>query len=172
MATEHDHPGTDGGGWSAGPISTQSPTRPHRFRLPRWRVFTWFILAFNVLMLIWVISAIASHASTCHGLTGEALTNCEATNVGVGIAATLLFVFWALGDVIFGVLWLITRPRTRTCPVCGNGVKRGMTVCQSCGYDFAQQLRGQPPSVGWGKASAPVRPQPGRPGEASNWRKE
>ena len=52
-------------------------------------MFTWFILAFNALMLVWVISAIASHATTCHGLTGNALTTREGGNVGVGLAATL-----------------------------------------------------------------------------------
>lgn len=128
---------------SAGQSATGNPRRPHRFR-PRWRVFTWFVLAFNAFMLAWVVGVITSHASTCHGLTGSALTNCELDNTGIGIAATLLIVLWALGDVILGVLWLVTRPRTRVCPVCGNTVKRGWTQCR-CGYDFALQARALPP---------------------------
>ena len=170
MATRHDSSGPDQGAWSTSPAAHQ-PARSRRFRLPRRRVFTWVILAFNALMLVWVISAIASHASTCHGLTGRALTTCEADNVGVGLAATLLFVLWALGDVILGVLWLVTRPRTRTCPVCGSDVKLGMTQCRRCGYDFAQQLRAQPPAAGWGQPDAPTQPQPLRPDEAARWRK-
>jgi len=171
MATRHDPPGLEEGAWSTDPAVPREPTRSHRFRLPRWRVFTWFILAFNTLMLAWVIDAIASHASTCHGLTGDALTNCEAGNVGVGLAVTLLFVFWALGDVILGVLWLVTRPRTRTCPVCGSSVKRGMTQCRRCGYDFAQQFHAQSPAAGWGQAAAPTQPQLRRPDDAPDWRK-
>lgn len=170
MATKHDPPGPGEGGWSAGPMESRPPTPSHRFRLPRWRIFTWIILAFNILMLIWVVSAIASHASTCHGLTGDALTNCEATNVGVGLAATLLFVFWALGDVILGVLWLITRPQTRACPVCGDSVKRGMTQCSRCGYDFAQQFRVRPPTTGWGQPVPPTQPQPKQSGKPPDWR--
>ena len=148
----------------------RSPEPAVRRHFPRWRPFTWVILAFNVVMLAWIISAIASHASTCHGLTGTALTDCEASNTGVGIAATLLFIFWALGDVILGVLWLITRPRTRTCPVCGNGVKRGVTWCPHCGFDFARQFEGQSlqspdphgdrqqSSQGWGQGAGQAQP--------------
>ena len=171
MATRHHSSGPDEVTWTTDPAARQ-PARSHRARLPRWRVFTWFILAFNVFMLIWVVWAIAAHASTCHNLTGDALTNCEAGNVGVGLAATLLFVFWALGDVILGVLWLITRPRTRMCPVCGTSVQRGMTRCRRCGYDFTQQLRTQPPppTADWGQPAAPTAAQPRRPGEAPGWR--
>lgn len=119
---------------------------PRRPRLPRWRVFTWVILVFNLLMLIWIVTAVSANARDCSGLTGDALTNCQANNVGTGIGATLVFVLWALGDVILGVLWLVTRPRVRDCPVCGNGVRRGEMRCRTCGYDFTQQLR--PPSPG------------------------
>lgn len=145
MATQHGFPTPEGGAWR-GPGIPPQQSRQHRFRLPRWRVFTWFILAFNVVMLVWIIVGISSTASTCDGLTGDALTNCQAGNVGVGLGATLLFIFWALGDVILGVLWLVTRPRTRMCPTCGNSVKRGMTQCRRCGYDFAQQFGAQPGS--------------------------
>lgn len=174
MATQPD-PRRDA--WPSAPTPGPGSNRSRRFA-PRWRVFTWFILAFNILMLAWVIGAIASHASTCHGLTGNALTNCEAGNVGVGVAATLLFVFWALGDVILGVLWLVTRPRTRICPVCGNGVKRGVTQCR-CGYDFVRQYRvpppgppqqAQPPPATWGPPPASARPRSGGPGEAPHRR--
>lgn len=97
-------------------------------------------------MLIWVVSGIAANASTCSGQAGNALTDCQARNVGVGLAVTILITIWALGDVILGVLWLITRPRTRDCPVCGNSVRRGMTQCMTCGFDFAQQMRAQSPA--------------------------
>ena len=68
MATRHDSPGPDQCVWSSSPAA-RPPARSHRFRLPRRRVFTLAILAFNTLMPTWVISAITSHASTCHRLT-------------------------------------------------------------------------------------------------------
>lgn len=101
------------GGWSDqwSPIPPQPP--PVRRKRPRWRVFTWFIIAFNLVMLIWVIAAIAANARNCNGLVGDALTYCDAHNAGVGIGTILLFVFWALGDFILLVLWLVTQPRRR-----------------------------------------------------------
>jgi hypothetical protein len=132
--------------WGAGPPES-GPAKAHRLRFPRWRIFTWVILAFNLIMLIWVISG-ASTGKNCSGLTGEALTNCQAGNVGTGIGVGLLILLWALGDVILGVLWLVTRTRTRDCPVCGNNVRRGVTQCRACGYDFTQQLRPSAPTAG------------------------
>jgi hypothetical protein len=57
--------------------------------------------------------------------------------VGTAIGAGLIIVLWALGDVILGVLWLVTnRKKTRPCPVCGSDVKKGVLSCRQCGYDF------------------------------------
>jgi predicted nucleic acid-binding Zn ribbon protein len=133
---------------------------------PRWRIFTWVILAFNLLMLIWVISGIASNARNCSGLTGDALTNCQAGNVGTGIGVGLLILLWALGDIILGVLWLVTRPRTRDCPVCGNGVRSGMTQCRTCGYDFTQWNRQNQ----WNQqVQSYERDQQGQQGQPDQW---
>ncbi len=156
-------------GWgdpgSPDPTASNRGGRPRRVRLPRWRIFTWVILAFNLIMLIWIIAGVSSNARNCSGLTGDALTNCEAGNVGTGIGATLIFVLWALGDVILGVLWLVTRPRTRDCPVCGNSVRRGMTQCRNCGYDFTQQLRPPSPAAGWTRDADAPQPPVHPPGE-------
>ena len=115
-----------------------------RKRFPQWRIFTWVILAFNVVMLIWVITGIASGES-CSGKTGYDLTQCEAGHAGTGIG------------IILGVLWLITRPHKRECPACGNSVRKGVMQCSACGYDFRQMLQqgGQnrgPPGGGEGGA--------------------
>lgn len=108
-------------------------------RRPHWRPFTWVILVINALFLAWLISGVVSASGNCAGMRGQDLQACQAgTAVGAGIGVAIIVLFWALVDVILGVLWLVTRSRgTRTCPVCGNQVKRGLTVCRSCGYDFA-----------------------------------
>lgn len=125
------------------PPATQAKVR--RQVLPRWRLFTWVILAFNLAMLIWAITG-ASTGKSCEGLTGDALTTCQSSAVGTGIGVTLIVVLWAIGDVILGVLWLVTKPHKRYCPACGNKVPRGVMRCGDCGFDFSQMVRkGRPP---------------------------
>jgi hypothetical protein len=111
--------------------------------LPGWRKFTYVILAFNVLMLVWVIAGIASssgNATDCGSLSQETCNAAE--DVGTGIAVFGVVVLWALVDVILGVVWMVTRGSKRACPVCGNSVKKGMVVCPSCGFDYRRQLQG------------------------------
>jgi hypothetical protein len=113
-------------------------------RFPRFRVFTWIILAINVLFLIWIIGGASSAADNCDGQVGDALEACQAgTAVGAGIGVALIIGLWVAVDLILGILWLITRRKTRDCPVCGNDVKRGQTRCKKCGHDFAQAAQAQ-----------------------------
>lgn len=108
--------------------------------LPDWRILTYVILAFNLLMLIWIISAVTSANGTpedCGSLDAQLCNDAE--SVGAGIAVVLLAVLWALGSIILGVIWLVTnRSKGRPCPVCGNTVKTGAVQCTSCNYDFRQ----------------------------------
>ena len=106
--------------------------------LPGWRKGTYIILIFNLLMLAWVVSGAASASGTptdCGTLSEEACN--AASDVGTGIGVFLLLVLWAIGNVILGVIWLVTnRKKTRDCPVCGHDVKKGVVTCQACGHDF------------------------------------
>src|SRR3954453_19209344 len=126
------------------PQSFQLPHRKRQSagvfpRFPRFRVFTWIILAINVLFLIWIIGGTSSAADNCDGEVGDALSACEAgTAIGAGIGAAMIIGLWVAVDIILGIIWLITRPKTRDCPVCGDYVKRGQTRCKKCGHDFAQ----------------------------------
>jgi hypothetical protein len=111
--------------------------------MPKWRPFTWFIVVINILFLIWVIAGAGSAANTvkdCSSLSGQAKQVCEAGNAGTAagtaIGVGIIIFLWAFVDIILGVIWLVTRPKRRTCPVCGNEVKPGVTVCGKCGYDF------------------------------------
>jgi uncharacterized Zn finger protein (UPF0148 family) len=45
--------------------------------------------------------------------------------------------FWVIGLVIGGIVWLAIRPKNRMCPVCGDEVRRGLMACPSCGHDFS-----------------------------------
>jgi hypothetical protein len=99
----------------------------------KFRIFTWVILAVNVLFLVWIITGISGNASD-----PACTANATACQVGTGIGALLIVFLWVAADVILGILWLVTKPKTRDCPACGRGIKRGVMVCKGCGFDFAQ----------------------------------
>ena len=105
-----------------------------------WRPFTWAVLIVNLLFLIWLIGGIGSgvNEADCEQEATRALRDaCEAgTAVGAGIAAGFIIFLWALVDIILGVVWLVTNRGRRDCPTCGRAVKKGQTVCKSCGHDF------------------------------------
>ena len=127
---------------------------------PRFRVFTWIILAINLIFLIWIITGSASSGSTtaksCAGETGQALQTCQdAGHIGTAIGVGLIIALWVAADVILGILWLVTRRKGRDCPVCGNSVKRGQTQCRKCGHDFALAAQGQ--GYPQGPPQSPVR---------------
>jgi len=118
--------------------------------LPGWRKGTYIILAFNLLMLIWVIGGAATATGTpddCGSLSRKVCN--DASDAGTAVGVGILIVFWALGDIILGVLWLITnRKKTRECPACGTDVKKGTFVCRKCNYDFRSALQNAPQNVG------------------------
>ena len=130
--------------------------------LPGWRIFTYLILIFNLIMLIWVIAGIAGSSGTpsdCGSL--DAATCNDAESVGTGIGIALLILFWALMDVILGVLWLVTnRKKSRSCPVCGQDVRKGVLQCKSCGYDFRSQLQASPAQPGYYEQPGAGQPMP------------
>ncbi len=118
--------------------------------LPGWRIGTYVVLIFNALMLIWVISAVASasgDATDCGTLSQETCN--AARNTGTGIGVFLLIVLWAIVDIILGVIWMVTNNRnpaqsssvaptagsTRACPFCAEPIQRAAVVCRHCGRD-------------------------------------
>jgi len=65
----------------------------------------WAFIAFNLLMAVWVVGGL--HA------VSKIQTHSAAEQIGTGIGATIgvtaLLVVWALGDLILGILVLVTR---------------------------------------------------------------
>jgi hypothetical protein len=103
-----------------------------------WRKLTWFILVVQGLFIYWISAGTASISDSCTGLTGDDLSICEAgTAIGAGLGIGLIIFLWAAADIILGIVWLITNRKSRSCPTCGKDVKKGLTACKSCGYDFA-----------------------------------
>ncbi len=109
--------------------------------LPSWRKGTYIILVFNLFMLAWIIIAASSgsvssgDATNCGSLSQSDCNTAE--GIGTSIAVMLLIPLWALGDIILGVVWLVTNGKKGPdCPVFGNTVKRGLMARKSCGHDF------------------------------------
>jgi hypothetical protein len=71
------------------------------------KVIKWIFIAFNILMLIWIISGMVGA-----GQVSETAVN-DAERAGAAIGATLgigiLLVLWAIGDLILGIFVLFTR---------------------------------------------------------------
>jgi hypothetical protein len=91
--------------------------------MPRWRALTWVIIVFNILFLIGIISDV----SYCSNPQSAAVNGC---NGGLLVSEPMsraidlsIFLFLVIVDLILCFLWLLTRPKTRTCPVCGNDVR-------------------------------------------------
>jgi hypothetical protein len=121
--------------------------------IPRWRKMTWVLLIWVALIVVWIASASGNVSDACDTpeergvLTQE---QCEAAaEVGTGLGLVGVFFIGFIGFIILGLIWIMSRPKRRTCPVCGEDVKKGRTTCPKCGHDFA---------AGYQAASAPAPP--------------
>ena len=69
------------------------------------KVIKWIFIAFNLLMALWLVGGLHS--------ISKMQTFSAAEQIGAGIGATIgvtvLLVLWALGDLILGILVLVTR---------------------------------------------------------------
>ena len=73
---------------------------------------TWALIAWSVLMLIWIIGGASS--TNCGDKPTELEKNaCEA---GTGIGVTALFMLWFVGFVVLSLIWFMTRPRDSASP--------------------------------------------------------
>lgn len=117
-------------------------------KLPRWRKATWALVVWTVLIALWMIAGVAGNdcASEATDLNQSA---CEA---GTGIGVAIIGLFGFFGFVFFALIWLMTRPKNRQCPRCGNDVKKGVMACRSCGFDFSTV--GQQPDTDTGQPTA------------------
>ena len=105
---------------SGGPYSKRKPAdleRARRYRAERegryrarkepsrMRPISWVVVAFNVIMLVWMV------------LIGVEVRNCDPNlaateNCLVGFLMLFVGAFWFVGDVILGIVWLVGWLRT------------------------------------------------------------
>ncbi len=75
------------------------------------RPLTWVILGWNALMAVWLVTGTLSAANdTNTSCVGEFADSCRSgAAIGMGIGIFLILGVAAFGDVILGVVWLVTR---------------------------------------------------------------
>jgi lysylphosphatidylglycerol synthetase-like protein (DUF2156 family) len=107
---------------------------------------TWVLIVWSVVMAIWIIGGITSAGSSNDCAHQTYRGACEAgSTAGTGIAAVALWFIWFFGFLILSLIWFMSRPKGRTCPACGERVKRGRTICPGCQFDFAAAVQHEPP---------------------------
>lgn len=102
---------------------------------------TWVLIVWCGGILAWAIVGGASAAHDCAVQSGDQYLSAhaaqQACNAGAGIGVAAILGIGFFGFVFFALIWFMTRPKGRDCPVCATVVKRGKTRCGSCEYDFA-----------------------------------
>ena len=73
------------------------------------KLVLWGFIGFNLLMLIWLI---AGMGAATEGM--ETMSNAEqaGTAIGAGIGAMMIAGIWGFGDIVLGIMLLVTRPRS------------------------------------------------------------
>jgi hypothetical protein len=115
-------------------VHSQLPLLPAR-RFPKWRTFTWVILALQLPFAGWLTYALSRSDTTCPKDQYEEFCQAGKT-IGTTVGVLSILLIWALVDVILGVSWMVTNDNVRTCPDCGARSKNGCLVCPDCGYEF------------------------------------
>lgn len=71
------------------------------------KIVKWVFIGFNVLMLIWLVSACAAISD----VSQQAVNDAERAGaaIGTGLGMTFLLFIWGVGDVILGMFVLFTR---------------------------------------------------------------
>ncbi|MGX7666062.1 hypothetical protein [Flavobacterium pedocola] len=73
------------------------------------KIVKYTFIVFNLLMLLWFITGVGSAAQTVDGAASEAEQAGAA--IGTGIGAMLIITIWVFGDLILGIMTLLTRPK-------------------------------------------------------------
>ena len=69
------------------------------------KLIKWAFIGFNLLMVVWLVGGLHSVSKIETHSTAEQI----GSGIGATIAVTMLLTLWALGDLILGILVLVTR---------------------------------------------------------------
>ena len=92
------------------------------------RPFGWVIIALNVYFFI------------SYFMNVDTSSTADSTAIGLGF---MFLIFWlAIMNTFLYVIYRVTGTKKRECPACGQTVKKGLTVCPSCNFDFMKAASG------------------------------
>jgi len=102
---------------------------------------SWVLILWCVGIITWIIAGSVSGSNDAkkecaHKAYLSAKDCVEASNVGTGIGAVIILGIGFFGFVFLSLIWFMTKPKTRLCQGCGSRVKKGVTTCPTCNYDF------------------------------------
>ena len=69
------------------------------------KLIKWTFVAFNILMAVWIVGGLYSVSK----IPTYSVAQQIGSGVGAAIGVTMLLILWALGDLILGILVLVTR---------------------------------------------------------------
>jgi hypothetical protein len=96
----------------------------------------------NIRPFGWVIIALNAYFFISFFMNVDTSSTADSTATGLGF---MFLIFWlAILNTFLYVLYRITGGKQRDCPACGVGVKKGLTICPSCNYDFMKAAGGEP----------------------------
>lgn len=72
------------------------------------KIIKWSFIAFNILMLIWMVAGMNKATSGMDKLTSAEQAGAA---IGTGIGAMIIMAIWFFGAVILGLFVLLTRPK-------------------------------------------------------------
>jgi hypothetical protein len=85
-------------------VQLRKPTRTLFGKLTKWG-----FIAFNLLMLFWLVAGMNAASESAQSLAGAEATGAA---IGTGIGAMMIIFVWGFGDIVGGILLLVTRPKS------------------------------------------------------------
>lgn len=73
------------------------------------KLIKYSFIAFNILMLIWLIVGMGTASQHITNTATQAEQAGAA--IGTGIGAMLIIIVWVMGDIVLGLFTLLTRPK-------------------------------------------------------------
>lgn len=73
------------------------------------KLIKWGFIGFNILMVIWLIGGMSAATD---GIDAMSEAGKAGAAIGAGLGVTMILGIWVIGDIILGLLVLLTRPKS------------------------------------------------------------